>query len=415
MLKLAKRTAQAEKQAARKERLKQRALDAIEGNRRSQVRTLLKEEIFVQTQQARRLRREKWTLGPLAPQRNHAGSIADPIRRGRSSVTNNYGNEMFSSDMIPHWGSISVRRIRNSGGPLTPKDIENRCAWAGTPKRLCLAVGDRAVVMEGTMKGQIAAIKDVKPEEGIVTLEGIGRINVTVPEAMIAAGDQSVQQVEASIPIDAIRLVHPLTDPATGITRDVIIRELRAQAFQMDRVTRRLTFTRVVPGLNVRIPWPRQERPVEYQDEPSDTLRIDTEQVTFVPTLLRPPAPEAVLDELRNKYSRFRTRHTADYIAEKEGDAAAKKEANKYGSALVKRQQPGVSPPSMRTPLEEFHIQQKALRKERGQPELTDEMLEKIGRIMARTKISALENAGITEIPTQSAASQEPPSSSPPS
>lgn len=312
MLKLAKRTAQAEKQALRRETLKQKALDAIEATRKGQTRALLKEEIFVQSQQARRLRREKWDLGPLAPQRNHAGSIADPIRRGRASVTNNYGAEMFSSDTIAHWGSLSVRRIRNSNGPLKPKDIERRCAWAGNPKRLCLAVGDRAVVIEGTMKGQIAAIKDIRPDEGTVTLEGVARANVTVPESMIASGDQAVQQIEASIPIDAIRLVHPLTDPETGVTRDVIIRELRAQAFQMDRVTRRLTFTRVVPGLNVRIPWPRQERPPEYQDQVNDTLRIDTEQVTFVPTLLRPPAPEAVLDELRGKFSRFRTRHTAD-------------------------------------------------------------------------------------------------------
>ncbi len=214
--------------------------------------------------------------------------------------------------------------------------------------------------------------------------------------------------MESAIPISAICLVHPLVDPATGKTRDVIIRELRATGFQLDRATRRLAFSRIVPGLNIRIPWPRAAAPPEHEDQAADTLRIDAEAVTFVPTLLRPPAPEAVLDELRNKYSRFRTRHTAEYIATKEAEAAAVKEAKKYGSALVKGHQPGLSPPAMLTPLAEFHIQQKALRRARGQPALTDDMLDKIGRLMAQSKISALENAGMAEV----APSQEPPASS---
>ncbi|KAL1894529.1 hypothetical protein Sste5346_005764 [Sporothrix stenoceras] len=411
MLKLARRTAQAEKQVKRRLKVRERALDAIHGDSVKNVKDVLKEEIQLQARQARRARRETWTMGPLAPQRNHAAAMADEARRGRASSTNRFGGELFAEESLPHWGSLSIRRLRNSStSPITLREAEARCAWAGSPKTLCLAVGDRCVVIEGPFKGAIGPIKDIQTEHGTLTLEGVARTNITVPTSLVTESSQSVHQMESSMPINAVRLVHPLTDPVTGNTRDVIIRELKPVGFFRDRPTRRSGFSRVVPGLNVRIPWPRTA-PTEHEDQDVDTLRIYAEQVTFVPTLLRPPAPEAVLDELRNKYSRFRTRHTPEYIAAKEAEEAAKAEAKKYGPALVKGRQPGLSPPGMRTPLEEFHIQQKALRRARGQPELSDDMLEQIGRLMAQSKISALDNAGMSEVPPSSqSTTQTPPS-----
>ncbi len=194
---------------------------------------------------------------------------------------------------------------------------------------------------------------------------------------MIEEGRAPVEAKEACIPIDAIRLVHPIADPKTGVTRDVIIRELKPVDIYIDRPTRRTEFSRVVPGLNVEIPWPRKEEP-EYHDAPGDTLRIEVEAKTFVPTLLRPPMPEHIMEELRNRFSRFRTRHEPEYIAKKEAEAAEKVQRRK----MVQ---------TMRTPLQEFHTQQKALRKARGQPVLTDEMLQKIGQVISRNKKIALE------------------------
>lgn len=411
MLKLARRTAQAEKQVKRRLKIRERALDAIHGARVKNSKDLLNEEIRLQARQARRSRRETWTMGPLAPQRNHPAAMADEARRGRSSPTNRFGQELFPEETLPHWGTVSIRRVRNdSTSPITLREAEARCAWAGSPKTLCLAVGDRCVVIEGPFKGAIGPIKDIRTEQGTLTLEGVARTNITIPTSLVTEATQSVHQMESSLPINAVRLVHPLTDPVSGNTRDVIIRELRPTNFFRDRPTRRSGFARIVPGLNVRIPWPRTA-PTEHEDQDVDTLRIHAEQVTFVPTLLRPPAPEAVLDELRNKYSRFRTRHTPEYIAAKEAEEAAKTEAKKYSPALVKARQPGLSPPGMRTPLEEFHIQQKALRRARGQPELSDDMLEQIGRLMAQSKISALDSAGMSEVPPSSqSTTQAPPS-----
>lgn len=189
------------------------------------------------------------------------------------------------------------------------------------------------------------------------------------------------------LPISAVRLVHPLTDPATGRTRDVIIRHLRHGRVFVDKVTGRREWTRVVPGLGITIPWPNEEdsptpdptrNAKEYPG--ADTLRIDVEERTFVPTLLRPPMPPAVIDELRNRYSVFRTRHDPEYIARKEAEwgAADAARAARNGRGVV-------VPPEMRTPLMELHLKEKAERKQRPEPVLTEEMLEKIGAVIARS------------------------------
>lgn len=77
-----------------------------------------------------------------------------------------------------------------------------------------------------------------------------------------------------------------------------------------------MVWQRYVEPQNVRIPWPAVDEP-EYKDEDVDTLRIQVEDKSFLPTLLRPPMPPSVIDELRNKFSKFRDRHDDDYIAKK--------------------------------------------------------------------------------------------------
>lgn len=201
-----------------------------------------------------------------------------------------------------------------------------------------------------------------------------------------------VQLAEYRAPINAIRLVHPLKDPVTGEIRDVVINELVARNYYKDKATGRETWTRVVPGLNIEIPWPRAFEDAEKQnlegafdDHACDTLRIDAEEKTFVPTLLHPPMPSEVIDELRNRYSKFRTRHTDEYVAKKEAEEAEK---------IARRK----SIQTMRTPLQELNAKIRAERKARGQPELTEEMLAKIGEVMAKNRNRTLAGAGIAHI-----------------
>lgn len=136
----------------------------------------------------------------------------------------------------------------------------------------------------------------------------------------------------------------------------------------------------MVPGLNIEIPWPRvfedaerNEREQTVADHECDTLRIDVEERTFVPSLLRPPMPIQVVDELRNKYSKFRTRHDPEYIARKEEEAAAKVAARKQAM-------------TMQSPLKELNAKIREEKRALGQPVLSDAMLEKIGEFMFRAQ-----------------------------
>lgn len=186
------------------------------------------------------------------------------------------------------------------------------------------------------------------------------------------------------VPIQAVRLVHPLTDPVTKQTRDVIIKELVPTGIRRDKPTGRMTWSRVVPGLNIQIPWPRafeeaeiKELEGQHPEYPCDTLRINVEESTFVPTLLKPPMPAVVIDELRNRYSKFRTRHEDEYIQ--------KKIAEERAEAREKKERSGKIPvAAMMTPLQELHVKIREERKARGLPELTTSMLVRIGRVMAQ-------------------------------
>jgi large subunit ribosomal protein L24 len=128
----------------------------------------------------------------------------------------------------------------------------------------------------------------------------------------------------------------------------------------------------MIPGLNVVVPWPKLPE-AERKDHDCDTLRIDVETRTFVPTLLRPPMPESVIDELRNKYSKFRTRHDPEFI---EAKMREDREAEEQKKRIAE----------MRTPLKEIHRRERKLKKAKGKGKLTPEMLEHLGKTIAQKK-----------------------------
>lgn len=333
------------------------------------------QETHASLKDAVRRRQEDWEMGPLAPQRD------TPLR----------------DETGAYWGSISLRR--NLADTLPEKQRDLACRWAGGRKTLCIKAGDRVAIMDGPDKGKISTIQSVQEEGGFVSLEGDDlKQNFTVPSYIsnMREGQKPthVQTAEYRAPINAVRLVHPLKDPVSGKIRDVIINELVARNYYKDKATGRETWSRVVPGLNVEIPWPkvfedaeRQALEGTFQDHACDTLRIDVEEKTFVPTLLRPPIPAGVIDELRNRYSKFRTRHEESYIAKKEAEEAEKAARKK-------------SIQTMRTPVQELNAKIRAERKARGQPELSEDMLAKIGEVMARNRNRTLAGAGIAQIET---------------
>ena len=173
-----------------------------------------------------------------------------------------------------------------------------------------------------------------------------------------------IRVYEAPLPLSSVCLVHPLPHPETGALRDVVIKELRISRGD-----------RYISGLDpmTKIPWPETE-PEQHEDHDIDTLRIDVEERTWVPTLLRAPMPGSVIDELRNKYSKFRDRHDEEYLAKKMAEderAQIKKDSVRL----------------MMTPLQELHRKERAERLAKGQPTLSENTLAKIGEVMARNGI----------------------------
>lgn len=186
------------------------------------------------------------------------------------------------------------------------------------------------------------------------------------------AGSGPVRTIPRPVSINSVKLVFPLSDPETATTRDVIVAKVVNGNIFHDRHTGRKRWTRFIAGTDIVIPWPKVD-PKEHKDFDCDTLRMEVETRTFVPTLLKPPMPPTVIDELRNKYSIFRTRHDEEYLEAKRQEDA-EKEAKKN------------SIEEMMTPIMERNREARRALKAKGKPKLTMEMLAKIGEVMASRK-----------------------------
>lgn len=116
------------------------------------------------------------------------------------------------------------------------------------------------------------------------------------------------------VPMDNIRHVIALEDP-NGTTRDHIIQHAYAGGPYLERPSwsKLPRHSRYVSGLNMEIPWPKEEEP-NIETGKWDTLLEEAEFPTWVPSLQNSPFPPSVLDELRGKYSRFRTRHDPEFV-----------------------------------------------------------------------------------------------------
>lgn len=185
-----------------------------------------------------------------------------------------------------------------------------------------------------------------------------------------------VQTTEAPLHLSSVRLVTPLPDPSTGIRRDVIVNELTLTPTGQRFIA---NFISPDTGKPHYIPWPPKEKP-ESKDNDDDTLRIDVEQATWVPSLLRAPMPSGVIDELRNKYSKFRTRHEDTYIEMKEEideNARRKKEEMEWG---------GGTPKAMLTPVQELNRVRKMERRGLQEEKLTEDVLAGIGALMVKRR-----------------------------
>ncbi|EME84254.1 uncharacterized protein MYCFIDRAFT_210831 [Pseudocercospora fijiensis CIRAD86] len=285
-------------------------------------------------QQDRKNRREDWQAGALAPRRD-------------------------VGDLQTRYGAIPVFSIH-----LPERDPEARPKWAPIRK------GDRVVVLSGRDRGKIGEVKDYDSVRAAVQVAGLNMVDIIVPEWLRQEKnieDQpELQSVEKFFHLEDVRLVFPLPDPETGEPRDAII----------DQLVETSKGRRAIAGTNTIIPYPPQDKAVGHTDYDCDTVRMVLEERTFIPTLIRSPMPLSVIDELRGRYSKFRTRHHHEYIQRKEAEDV-REQARK---GLIK---------TMRTPLQQLAELREKKKKEEDR-ELTVEQLARIGEVMAMERTRKL-------------------------
>lgn len=367
MLKVIKRTrlakAQAERRKARKNAKNLRDRVAVT----AQQNNFLWLEHHKAVKRAKDHHKEDWELGPLAPRRD-VGDLKDK------------------------YGALSQHLLESP--QLTSEERKKRIArFAGKGPRnfpYCnIRKGDRVVLLSGRDKGKIGKIRDVDLNKGEVKVEGLNKVDAAIPEWVKKSGMEykPFESVEKAISFDDIRLVTALYDPATKETRDVVVKETRTANWFTDRVNRKTTWDRRIAGTEIKIPWPKEVEQ-EVVQHPCDTKPLDVDRITFVPTLIEPPMPPAVLDELRNKFSKFRTRHTAEYIEEK----IAEEEEKRLRLSLA----------TMRTPLQWKNRKDRKERRKKGKGVLTESMLAALGEVMVKNMgLKATETIAATIPPPQ--------------
>ncbi|OJJ47480.1 hypothetical protein ASPZODRAFT_130970 [Penicilliopsis zonata CBS 506.65] len=284
MQKIIRRTALARNQAQRK------AIRSAKAAEREEYKDILRQQFAFNRMQLdairaeRTNRREDWLRGTLAHKRD--GGLD--------------GN---------HYGALSPQAMNP---PKIPERLRR--------KYINIAAGDRVCLMKGKDKGKIGEVVRVDPETETVTVKDLNKSDVHFPEWLNEqyGNKQPVNSLELPMSIDHVKLVVTLDDPVTGTTRDMLVQHVYGGEPFLEREYGATTpkHTRYISGENIEIPWPRTEPPA-LKDEEWDTLRMEVETPTWLPSLEYAPFPPSVLDELRNKFSKYRVRHDPEWVREK--------------------------------------------------------------------------------------------------
>jgi len=160
----------------------------------------------------------------------------------------------------------------------------------------------------------------VDAETETVTLRNAVKVDQKVPEwvSKLYGTGRPYYTLDVPIPLDDVRLVVGLVDDTTGITRDVLVRHIDVGPPFLEREVGSTIpkHTRYISGENIEIPW-SQPKTVQHKDEEQDTLRMEVDAHSWIPSLLSPPFQSSILDELRNKFSKYRSRHDPEWVKEK--------------------------------------------------------------------------------------------------
>ncbi|TGZ84402.1 hypothetical protein EX30DRAFT_393904 [Ascodesmis nigricans] len=235
--------------------------------------------------------------------------------------------------------------------------------------------GDRVVVLAGPDRHKIGTVTAVDKESNRVTVEGANKVPIKTPSMFLSVDPNTpaVMWREQPIHVSQVRLVHAIRDPVTNVFTDHIVANVTRSPLMKDKMTGKLHWTRYVAGTNIVIPWPEEVEP-DHVDHPVDTRIMTVETASFIPTLLKAPMPLEVIDELRAKYSKFRTRFSKEFKERLDEKERVEKERIETLKKMA------------RTPLQDAHRRDREEKKKLGPPVMSDEVAEMIGKVMAQNR-----------------------------
>lgn len=140
MQKVIRRTALAERQAARRAKVRKSKFESEKRVLDLQDAILRRRSVLQTLKDARIARREDWKLGPLAPRRD-VGAQRDT------------------------YGTTDTRLLR---GPELPKSEQTKY-WP-------IVAGDRVVLVEGRDKGKIGTVRSIDKARNELTVEGLNKV-----------------------------------------------------------------------------------------------------------------------------------------------------------------------------------------------------------------------------------------------
>lgn len=131
-----------------------------------------------------------------------------------------------------------------------------------------------------------------------------------------------------------------------------------------------------------------KKRKEKLQTHADDTARYDVDARTWTPTLLRAPLPFSMIDELRGKYSEFRTRHTKEFVEK----VAANERRKKARAAYFERGGGMLEDPMKRLSLADQAKRRREWREKGDVP--GPEVLEQLGKKMVESGVVPSLDAG---------------------
>ncbi|KAJ5785657.1 uncharacterized protein N7503_010869 [Penicillium pulvis] len=279
MQKVIQRAATARKQAQKKVYRAQQAVKVVDRQQVLRQRKDYNRALITGLKESRDARWEDWEKGSLAPMR-HVGPDAT------------------------RYGAVDVSLMHPPGHPQAPPPERD-------PVR-------RRRPSLGRDKGKINEITQINVESETVIIKDVNMAEVTVPEFAKLSMGISTDTVAQGMPVSMNDIRHVVALEMEDGTKDHIVQHAYGGPPYLERFhdSKLPRFSRYIAGLDIEIPWPAEEPPHAEVAE-CDTRGNEVADVSWVPSMDESPFPSSVIDELRNKYSRFRTRHDPEYVKEK--------------------------------------------------------------------------------------------------